>query len=380
MAVTVTNISGKFDLGKMPIAEEQFENVWRVQDDEAGLKAFIAIHSSMLGPAMGGCRMYNYLDDKSAIRDCLRLAHDMTWRNALIDIPHGGGACVVIGNPNVNKTPELLASLAAAVNALDGQYIATEDMGINQNDMITLHGTTAHVAGLKTLNPDAELPPYTQTASYMTAYGVYQAICEAAAYKYGRDSSMEGRTVAIQGLGSVGLTLARLLHESGARIVASDISETRRNYAAKHMNRVQILHENEIFSTEADIFAPCAFGNIISTSTLPQLNVDIVAGSASNQLASKHMHARIKDSGILYIPDFVINGGGMICAAYERFRRIGENPFDHDIDQDNMKGHVISIRDTLAGILSLAASENVPPVIVADRRARNVVASAAEAA
>lgn len=345
------------------------ERVVLVEDDDTGLRAFIAVHNLTLGPSLGGCRMRSYASDDEAIEDVLRLSHGMTYKNALANLPLGGGKTVVLGNPYTDKTDAMMRALGRAVAALDGIYITAEDSGTGEHDMIEIAKETSFVGGL----PDPLPGDLGGNPSPITAFGVFSGIQSAVQHFYGH-TDLSGLKVAVQGLGAVGYELCRLLHEQGVQLIATDIRENVLEQAQQDMPGLQVVGADDIFAVEANIFAPCALGAQINGHTIPLLHVDIVAGAANNQLAGPQHGALLAERGILYVPDFVLNAGGVIAVAYEYFARTGRNPFSHELNRDNMLAHVEQIGPTLNRIFEITQEQGITTAAAADRLAESIFA------
>ena len=326
------------------------EQVVCASDPDSGLKAIIAVHDTARGPALGGCRMWNYASEDLAVRDVLRLSRGMTYKNALADLPFGGGKSVIIGDSRADKTPELMAAMGRAVERLAGRYIIAEDVGTSVEDMATVRSVTRHVAGLRDGSGDP---------SPATARGVFMGIRAAADYRL-RRNSLDGLRVNVQGLGHVGWDLCRQLAGEGARLAVSDIRRDTVERAVEAFGATPVDAE-QIYDVEADVFAPCALGAVIDDDTLPRLKVAVVAGSANNQLAESRHGTGLARRGILYAPDFVINAGGVINISYE-FGRNGQG-----YDRAAAFAHVDRIHDTLLRIFQRADAEGIPTNIAADR-------------
>lgn len=282
---------------------DNHENVVFCSDEKTGLKAIIAIHNTNRGPALGGCRMWNYADEKEAVTDALRLSRGMTYKAALANLNLGGGKAVIIGNSKTDKTPELFRAFGRFVERLGGDYITAEDVGTSVQDMGYINESTSHVVGL-----DASKPGGSGDPSPLTALGVFQSIKAAVAYKL-KENSLKGLTVAVQGLGHVGHNLCRLLAEAGAKLIITDIDEdTLKTYATQY--GAQAVSPGEIYGIQADIFAPCALGAVVNDHTLTQFKCSIITGAANNQLERKEHGEILSRMGILYAPDYVVNAGG----------------------------------------------------------------------
>ena len=282
------------------------EQVTFFYDEKTGLKAIVAIHSTALGPALGGCRVWPYESEAAALNDVLRLSRAMTYKNSAMGLPLGGGKAVNIADSRADKTPELFEAFGRAVERLGGRYITAEDVGTEPDDMVAVRRHTRHVAGL----PDTSGDP-----SPATAFGVYNGIRAALKHAFG-DDDLRGRRVAVQGLGAVGMHLCRYLHEDGAELIVTDIAQKRIDQAVSEMN-ARAVGSDEIYDVECDVFAPCALGAVVNDATLPRFKAKVIAGSANNQLAEARHGDALKQRGILYAPDFIINGGGVINVADE---------------------------------------------------------------
>lgn len=323
---------------------DDHEQVVFVSEPKSGLKGIIAVHNTNLGPAMGGCRMWNYASEALAVNDVLRLSRGMTYKNAVAGLPIGGGKSVIIGNPKTDKTPALFEALGEALERLGGRYITAEDVGTSPQDMAYVATKTRYVAGL---GDNGDPSPY-------TALGCFVGAQAAVKYHLKRDS-MEGLTVALQGLGHVGYDYARRLHGAGAKLVVADIDQAALARAREEFG-AQIVSVDAIYDVPADIYAPCALGATLNPGTLARMSAKIVAGAANNQLATADVGELLRQKGVLYAPDFVINAGGIIKACYEYL-----NKPEADVD-----AHVREISDTLAEVFARADREGLPTSVVAD--------------
>jgi len=279
------------------------------RDRTSGLRAIIAIHDRTLGPAAGGCRMWPYASEADAVRDVLRLSRGMSFKNAMAGLPLGGGKSVILGDPHRDKTPELLRAFGRAVDRLDGRYVAAEDVGIGVEDVALMAQETRHVAGRAGGDAASGDP------SPFTAYGVFVGIRAAVAHRLGRPS-LEGVRVAVQGLGNVGSTLCRFLHGAGARLVVADLDPIAVEAAVAQFG-AQVATPEKILEQEADVVSPCALGAVFDDASIPKLTASVVAGAANNQLAEARHGAALRDRGVLYAPDYVINAGGIINVSGE---------------------------------------------------------------
>jgi leucine dehydrogenase len=284
---------------------QNHEQVVALSDEKAGLKGFIAIHDTTLGPALGGCRMWTYADEAAALTDVLRLSAGMTAKNALANLDFGGGKAVIIGDSRKDKTPELFRALGRAIETLGGRYITGEDVGVTTTDMDFTAETTAHVRGTSAMGIGDPSP--------FTALGVFHGILAATSHRLGA-TTLAGLTVSLQGLGSVGFRLAEKLHKAGAELVVSDINQAAVARAVEAFGATPVAPDRAHCVT-ADIFAPCALGGGLNARTIPEIRAAIVAGAANNQLASQADADRLHRRNILYAPDFAINAGGVIAIA-----------------------------------------------------------------
>lgn len=271
-------------------------------DNSTGLKAIIAVHNTILGPALGGTRMWTYNNEMEALNDVLRLSRGMTYKNAISGLNLGGGKAVIIGNSRTDKSEALFRRFGKFVNSLGGKYITAEDVGINPTDMTWVSMETNHVVGL---------PGKSGDPSPVTAYGVYMGMKASAQIQFGSDS-LEGKKVAVQGAGHVGQYLVEYLVKEGAKVSICDIQEdTLKSVANKY--GATIVGIDDIYDIDMDIYAPCALGATVNDDTLSRLKCSIIAGSANNQLQDEERHGKtIMEKGIIYAPDFAINAGGVI--------------------------------------------------------------------
>jgi len=339
------------------------EQVVHWRDRETGLQAILAIHDTTLGPALGGCRMCSYESEAAALDDVLRLSRAMTYKAALAKLPFGGGKSVILGDPRLDKTPELMRAMGRAVEGLGGRYIVAEDSGTSASDLRLMGVGTSHVVGVaEVMGWDGRLRD--GDPSPATAYGVFVGMRAAIRVRYGRDS-FEGVRVAIQGLGNVGRHLAELLAAAGAELIVTDLwPENVRMVVERYGARA--VSSEQIVDTEAEIFAPCALGAVIDDDTVARLRAGVVAGSANNQLARDRHGDELARRGILYAPDYAINAGGLIDVASEY---AGYDPALVRVRLDH-------IADTLARIFAIAAREGVSTHRVADHLAEQQIAHA----
>jgi len=286
------------------------EQVLVCRNEEVGLRALIAIHDTTLGPALGGCRLYDYASEADAVRDVLRLSRGMTYKAAVSGLDLGGGKAVIIGDPSI-KSEALFRAFGRHVHALGGRYITAEDMNTNVEDMNWIRRETPYVTGAGAFAGGSGDP------SPVTSWGVFHGIRACLEVVHG-SPEIEGRTVAIQGLGNVGGHLARYLHEHGAKLVVADINHRRLATAVEAFG-AEVAEGDDIYSAACDVFAPCAIGGIVNRRTIPLLRAPIIAGGANNILEDEAGDsARLGDKGIVYAPDYVINAGGLMSVNAER--------------------------------------------------------------
>ncbi|HEX5077936.1 MAG TPA: Glu/Leu/Phe/Val dehydrogenase dimerization domain-containing protein [Geminicoccaceae bacterium] len=324
---------------------EEHELVEHVSDPSCGLRAIIALHSTALGPAFGGCRMRPYASEADALNDALRLSRGMTCKAAIMGLPYGGGKTVVIGDPARDKTRPLLLALGRAVERLNGRYIIADDIGTNLDDLVVMREVTLHTAGA-TLAARAPLA--------VTAHGVFMAIRAAVLHLFGRND-LAGLAVAVQGLGHVGMPLCGLLHEAGAALVVADIDPTRTAEAARRF-AARVVAPEAIYAQPVDVLAPCALGAVLDDRTIPCLEARLVAGGANNQLALPRHDAMLAGRGILYVPDYIANAGGVIDFDQER----------RDDRPEAVLAAVARIYDVTLDVLARAAAAGATPLTVAD--------------
>ncbi len=317
-------------------------------DPSVGYRGLIAIHSTALGPAVGGTRFWNYASEEEAVTDALRLSRGMTYKNALAGIPLGGGKSVIIGDNRTTEREPLFRAHGRFVETLGGSYITAEDVGTSPSDIAYVSLETRHVGGLLERSGDP---------SPNTARGVFRAIQAAAKWRWNADD-LKGRRVVIQGCGNVGRNLARELRNAGASLIVSDTDEERVSRVVAECG-AEVVEPAEVFDTEADIFAPCALGGVLNDETIPRLKVEIVAGAANNQLLEARHGDALEARGILYAPDYAANAGGIIGGCVELL----------GWDRPRARRQVEELYDTLLHLFALAQSEGVPTHLAADRLA-----------
>jgi len=311
------------------------EQVVFCQDTETNLKAIIAIHDTTLGPALGGTRMWNYINEEDALQDVLRLSRGMTFKAAISGLQLGGGKAVIIGDFKTEKSEALIRKFGQYVNHLGGRYITAKDVGMNTMDMQVIRSETQHVTGIPEAMGGSGDP------SPVTAFGVYMGMKAAAKYKWGSDK-LAGKNVVVQGVGNVGETLVKYLAEESANIVINDINTNKLNELANKFGAKVVLGD-AIFDLEMDIYAPCALGATVNPDTISRLSCDIIAGAANNQLADEERDGKLcAEKGICYAPDFLINAGGLInvyseLKGYDREDAMAQTRKIHDTTLDILK-------------------------------------------
>jgi leucine dehydrogenase len=339
------------------LAEHTHEQVSFYYDQACGYRGIIAIHDTRLGPALGGTRFWNYHDDREALVDALRLARGMTYKAAVAGLNLGGGKSVIIGDNRITRREAIFRAHGRHVESLGGRYITAEDVGTSTADMEFIRAETEHVTGLLGKSGDP---------SPVTAYGVYRGIKACAKVRYGSDD-LSGKVVAVQGCGHVGYSLIKLLHEDGARLIVTDIDAQRVKSVVEDFAATAVATD-AIYAQKANIFAPCALGAVINDDTLAQLKVDIVAGAANNQLAEDRHGQELESQGILYAPDYVINGGGLINVNAEL----------HGWSLERARNKAGEIYDSILRVFDIAREERIPSYLAADRLAEERIAMVAK--
>ncbi|PIS02634.1 MAG: leucine dehydrogenase [Chlamydiae bacterium CG10_big_fil_rev_8_21_14_0_10_42_34] len=323
------------------IAVDGYEKVVKVTESSSGLVAIIAIHNTVLGPALGGTRIQPYATFEAALEDALRLSKGMTYKSAIAEVGFGGGKSVIIADPKTQKTRELLRAFGAAVEKLNGAYICAEDMGCTTEDVKTIRQMTKYVVGLPHEKSSGDPGPF-------TAWGTLRGIQSVVKQLYSSES-LEGKKIAVQGLGNVGSCLIDHLFWAGAELILSDIDPVRlQKYAAKYHAKTAPI--DQILKVECDVLVPCAAGGIINDQTIPELRCKAIAGCSNNQLLRDNHAQVLRDRGILYAPDFVINAGGLLNVAQE----LEEDGYKAKVARDKIH----NIYDTLLAIYEIADKNN----------------------
>ena len=341
---------------------DNHEVVHFVHDEKSGLTAIIALHSTHLGPAAGGTRFWHYAEPGAAMRDALRLSRGMSYKNAMAGLPMGGGKAVILAGEDRKKTPEMLAAFGQAVDALGGKYVTAEDVGITVADMVAVREQTEYVSGLPVEEGEAGGNP-----GPFTALGIYLGIKAAVQHKLGKDS-VEGVHVAMQGVGSVGGGVARLLAKDGARLTLADIATHDAEALGQELG-ADVVAPDAIMSVGCDVFSPNALGAILDEEGIARLDCAIVAGGANNQLAREENGAMLAERGILYAPDYVINAGGIISVTMEYLCRRDDAP----CDINEVRKRIALIPDRLTSIWQDSEATGISPDRVADAMAQKLI-------
>lgn len=334
---------------------DHHEEVAFCHDEESGLKAIIAVHDTTLGPSLGGTRLWNYSSSAEALTDVLRLSRGMTYKSAMAGLPLGGGKAVIIGDAKTIKSEQLFRAYGRFINSLGGKYITAEDVNIRTSDIDIVAQETQHVAG--TADKAGDPSPH-------TALGTYLGLKAAAKHRLGGED-LNGVKIAVQGLGAVGYDFAKYCREDGAELIVTDINEEALERAKNELGAT-VVGLDEIYAVDADIYAPCALGATINDETLKQLKCKIIAGSANNQLANPKHDKMVKDMGILYAPDYVINAGGVIHVCSEAA----------NMSLEETDKRVRDIYNTLDKLFTRAKEEDRPTGELADEMAREIIANA----
>lgn len=332
------------------------EQVTYCYDEATGLKAIIAVHNTVLGPSLGGLRMWKYATEAEALNDVLRLSRGMTYKASISGLNLGGGKAVIIGDSKTDKSEALIRRFGQYVESLSGKYITAEDVGISTREMELIRMETKHVSGLpESMGGGGDPSP-------VTAYGVYMGMKAAAKHKWGNDS-LAGKTISVQGTGHVGLYLLQYLHKEGANLIVCDVNDDNLKRAVAETGAT-VAGIDDIYDAQVDIYAPCALGATLNSNTIPRLNCAIVAGSANNQLADEVTDSlALIERGIIYAPDFLINAGGLINVY---------NEVVGNYNRDAVMRHTETIYNQTLAILTRADAENITPqkaaMVIAEER------------
>jgi len=333
------------------------EEVVFCHNKDAGLKAIVAIHNTVLGPALGGLRMWPYKTEAEALDDVLRLSRGMTYKNAVAGLNIGGGKAVIIGDPAKDKSEALFRAFGRFVNSLNGRYITAEDVGINVNDMEWVFRETEFVTGVHQVHGGSGDP------SPFTAYGTIQGLLAALKYKFGNED-IGKYTYAVQGAGHVGMEFIKLLREHGAKVYVTDIDADLVKSAVENYGCTAVGLD-EIYDTDADVYSPCALGGTVNEKTLPRLKCKVICGAANNQLANDAIGEEVEKRGILYAPDYAVNAGGVMNVSLE-------------IDGYNRERAMRMMRtvyDNVGRIFQIAKRDSIPTFKAADRLAEERIAA-----
>ncbi|MEX0827983.1 MAG: Glu/Leu/Phe/Val dehydrogenase dimerization domain-containing protein [Haliea sp.] len=335
------------------------EDVYRFEDTDTDLRAIIAVHSTTLGPAAGGCRRWTYESEAEALTDALRLSRGMSYKNAMAGLPFGGGKAVILAGPTGKPTPEEFRAFGQFVQSLNGQYVTAEDVGVGTDDMRVVREVTPYVSGLPQSGSGAGGDP-----SPWTALGVYLSVRKAISLVFGAPD-VRGFTVGVQGAGHVGYRLCQLLHEAGARLLVADINPENTERVVAQFGAIPVA-SSEILAAEVDVLAPCALGGILNANTIPHVRAQIVAGAANNQLATPEDAWRLHARSVVFLPDYVINAGGIISVAREY---LGGST------REELEVEVAKIPARLDDLLTRANRKNLPPSVLTDQVARSLIAA-----
>lgn len=337
----------------------EHEQVMYFNDKDTGLKGIIAVHNTVLGPSLGGCRIWNYDNESDALWDVLRLSRGMTFKSSISGINLGGGKAVIIGNPKVKRDEAFWRRFGKFVDSLNGKYITAEDVGTSTEVMSIVMQETKHVTG-KPVSAGGTGDP-----SPFTAYGVFLGLKASVKELTGSDS-LEGKRVAVQGVGHVGHSLVGHLTAAGAKVFVTDINQTNLENTAKEFNAT-VVGTHEIYDLDVDVYSPCALGATVNSDTISTLRCSIIAGAANNQLADENLHGQmLLDKGIIYAPDFLINAGGVIN-CYREVHSLGEA--ESNVLIENIYGRTLEI-------FKKSKEENIPTQEAAIRIAADRIAKA----
>lgn len=338
---------------------DEHEYVLYANDPKTGLKAIIAVHSTARGPATGGCRLWKYPDSTEALQDVLRLSKGMSYKNAMADLPLGGGKSVIMRPEGEWDRDALFQAFGRAIETLNGRYISAEDVGVGPDDMMNIHKETDYVVGL----PEGKAA--SGDPSPTTAKGVFKGLKVCVRHAYDRDD-LQGVRIAVQGVGHVGEYLCGHLHEAGAELVITDVDEEALQRVAEKYG-ARIVKPDAIYDQDVDVFAPCALGGVINPETVDRLKGKVVAGAANNVLATPDMGEALRSRGILFAPDYVINAGGIINVAGE---------VKGEYDPAWVAAKVETLGETVAEVIRRSESQDRPTNLVADDMAREILAAA----
>lgn len=328
-----------------------YEQLLFCQDKESGLKAIVSIHDTTLGPALGGTRMWTYVSEEAAIVDALRLSRGMTYKNAAAGLNLGGGKTVIIGDPRKDKNEAMFRAFGRFIQGLNGRYITAEDVGTTVDDMDIIHEETDYVTGISPSFGSSGNP------SPVTAFGVYRGMKAASKEAFGSES-LEGKVIAVQGVGNVAYNLCKHLHLEGAKLIVTDIHKQSVQRAVDEFSATAV-DPTDIYQVQCDIFSPCALGAVINDETIPAMKAKVIAGAANNQLKEARHGEMIYEKGIVYAPDYVVNAGGVINVADELY---GYN-------RERALKKVEGIYDNITKVIEISKRDDIPTYLAADRLA-----------
>ena len=333
------------------------EQVVFCHNKDAGLKAIIAVHNSVLGPALGGLRMWPYKSDDEALNDVLRLSRGMTYKNAVAGLNLGGGKAVIIGDPSTDKSEALFRAFGRFVNSLNGRYITAEDVGIDVNDMEYVYRETEYVTGVHQVHGGSGDP------SPFTAYGTLQGLMATLQRKHGNEE-VGKYSYAVQGLGHVGMEFVKLLRERGAKVFVTDINQALVDKAVDE-HGAEAVGLDDIYDVPADVYSPCALGGTVNEQTLPRLKAKVICGAANNQLANNAIGDEVQKRGILYAPDYAVNAGGVMNVALEL----------DGYNRERAMRMMRTIYHNLSRIYEISDRDSIPTYMAADRLAEERIAA-----
>lgn len=345
------------------IRNESFEQIIYCHDPRVGLRGIISVHSTVLGPGVGGCRVWAYASESDALTDVLRLSKGMTYKASLANLNWGGGKAIIWLNEKQKKTPEMFQRFGELVDRLGGSYVTAKDVGTNAEDLKNVKSKTEHVLGI-----DGE-PGSSGDPSPATAFGVYHGIRSAVQFALG-SSTLSGLRIAIQGLGSVSYYLCEYLKNEGAQLIGCDIDAAAVTRATQKYG-VSIVPPEVIYDQECDVFVPGAMGAILNSKTIPRIKAKVIAGHANNQLATPEDGEELRRRGVLYAPDYAINAGGLINIYYER-----PDGIHAQYNKEKAYAHVARIGQTMTEIFKRSQTERLPTHLVADRMAEERIENA----
>jgi len=337
---------------------DDHESLHFFDDPATGLRAIIAVHSTVLGPAAGGCRRWTYLSDADAITDALRLSRGMTFKNAVAGLKFGGGKAVILASDSTPKSPQLFEAFGRAVDSLQGKYVTAEDVGMSVADMRHVGQATQYVSGMPQSGDDAGGDP-----SPWTALGVFLGI-KAAAQSRLQNESLAGVRVAVQGVGHVGAHLCDYLVNEGAEVLVADVNPENLAPVTERLD-VKVVPPTEILFSDVDVLAPCALGNILTSSSIENISAKVIAGAANNQLSNAAVGQELSDRGVLYAPDYVINAGGIISVAHEYYGNSSSARVQADVEKIPLRLQQIFAESKASGQSTNALADDLAKRLIA---------------